>query len=243
MVKGFVEEVGLDKVLRKDGKPQFSYAPRIGTSDPVTMLMSFCLEREIRERWWHIKNGDVVIDIGAGVGSYSFPALADGATVFAFEPSKCCLFDLMANSALNGFLGRFYVLPFLVGDKIGTTDYWPDTHSSLTNTKHGRHRRAIITLDWFCSAHTITKLDWIKIDVEGAEVSVLKGAKEALGRLSPNLLIENHVAIVPNVLEEIRDILVPLGYVEENYCKSEGSNENWSRWSRWSKENDVSTEV
>ena len=231
MVKGFVPLIHVDNVVRPEGKTTYGYAPRIGTSDPVSLLMSHSMENEVRDKWWNVQPGDVVLDIGAAYGSYTFSALADGAhVVFAFEPDKGCIFDLLTGALINGVAGRCIVLPVLVGNQIGTTDYWPDQHSSLHHGA-GRRRRAIVTVDWFCEQHRLVKVDWIKIDVEGMEVDVLKGAESTLKRCSPKLFIENHVAIIPNVIEDIRKILLPLGYVEENETKGEGTNESWSYWS------------
>ena len=48
---------------------------------------SFMDELRVREEWWHIKPGDVVLDIGADFGSYTLSALAQGAaSVYAWSP-------------------------------------------------------------------------------------------------------------------------------------------------------------
>src|ERR1700750_1177923 len=44
-------------------------------------------EQEVRDRWWHVEPGDVVLDVGAAFGSYALPALALGARVVAFSPA------------------------------------------------------------------------------------------------------------------------------------------------------------
>jgi len=63
----------------------------------------------------------------------------------------------------------------------------------------------------------LTRLDWVKIDVEGAELGVLSGGREALSRFRPTLVIEMHDQVYPFVSQmgsgpRCRDLLKSLGY-------------------------------
>jgi len=63
-------------------------------------------------------------------------------------------------------------------------------------------------------------LDWMKLDVEGGELTVLKGARKHLAKYHPTLIIENHINVVrigdwmraTNMLGEMRTMLEGLGY-------------------------------
>ena len=60
-------------------------------------------------------------------------------------------------------------------------------------------------------------VDWIKIDVEGVELQVLKGGIETLKRYRPKLLIEDHTRVYPwceanQIRERVRDLLYGLNY-------------------------------
>ena len=45
-------------------------------------------ERDFRDVYWDVKDGDVVFDVGASYGTYTLSARAMGATVYSFEPEK-----------------------------------------------------------------------------------------------------------------------------------------------------------
>ena len=53
----------------------------------------------------------------------------------------------------------------------------------------------------------INKLDWIKIDVEGAEERVLRGAQKILSCFSPKLIIECHLFLDPESINKVKSIL------------------------------------
>jgi hypothetical protein len=55
---------------------------------------------------------------------------------------------------------------------------------------------------------------WMKLDVEGAEVHVLQGAKETIKRYRPKLLIENHLFVKRTLEQDVRDLLLSWDYRE-----------------------------
>jgi hypothetical protein len=61
------------------------------------------------------------------------------------------------------------------------------------------------------------KVDWIKIDVEGAELAVLRGAEQVIRRERPRLLVENHLFLYPSIEQEVKDFVLglDLGYQVE----------------------------
>ena len=82
----------------------------------------------------------------------------------------------------------------------------------------------VTTLD----QHALTNVGFIKIDVEGHELAVVKGAAETLVRECPNLLIEANSHHYPNAVSEIHRFLAGLGYLmdygviaDEGYFRSE----------------------
>ena len=64
------------------------------------------------------------------------------------------------------------------------------------------------TLDSYCAAHQITRLDFIKVDVEGAEHLVLRGAQKTLERMRPTVIFEYNVESGP----EAYSLLEKMGY-------------------------------
>ncbi|MBI2813951.1 MAG: FkbM family methyltransferase [Opitutae bacterium] len=151
-----------------------------------------------------IRPGAVVFDIGANIGAHTlhFARLA-GPTgrVFAFEPTEFACAKLRANLALNPALAERVSLQqfFLVAHRAVTTPptvaaSWPVADSGETNAWHGRaedsSRAAAVTADDFCARAGVTRIDFVKLDVDGHEWSVLQGFSETLARFRPVIVVE-----------------------------------------------------
>src|SRR5688572_23377858 len=100
-----------------------------GTVHPAYSLTCMDEERDFRDRYWKVREGDVVIDAGASYGAYSLTALAAGAAfVFAFEPEPTIAVDLRRNLAANGWEDRCAVVESALWDKseaVSMSDYAP----------------------------------------------------------------------------------------------------------------------
>lgn len=185
---------------------------------------SFKDEEEVRERHWTIGEGDVVLDVGACFGSYTLTALAAGAAqVFAWSPGvKVEGEDLESNmlrvsSGLNGWLDRCHVFDTGVYDRSGWLDIETLTFDPA-NRAIGSYVIYVQPLDrWFHSARSIIKgapRYWLKIDVEGAEEQVIRGGLDTISVLRPNILLENHYFRRASIEEEVRRLVLSLGYRE-----------------------------
>jgi len=148
--------------------------------------------------------GDVVWDVGANIGLFSFASagLAGAAgQVLAIEPDPW-LSDLLRRSVdLNGNSGcSVHVLPVAIGDQMGeavlniarrgrATSYISG-HEPSTQTGGVRScvRVKSVTLDGLLDHWAAPSV--VKIDVEGAEVSVLCGAQKLLRDSRPKILCE-----------------------------------------------------
>jgi hypothetical protein len=64
------------------------------------------------------------------------------------------------------------------------------TLAQTSTEEVGRHLTAVTTLDSFCTQHQISKLDFVKIDVEGYEERLLLGGRQTIGSFGPAILIE-----------------------------------------------------
>jgi len=141
----------------------------------------------------------LVIDVGAYVGAYSLRACRGGASVIALEPDPENYSVLKANLELNG-CDKVKPLMVAAGSKEGMVNlYWGKfyTTSSIVPsfydaTSEIKARVRVDTLDSILSREGLlpeSRIDFIKVDVEGAEVDVLKGASEVLKRVA-YLLVE-----------------------------------------------------
>lgn len=179
-------------------------------------------EHEVRMRQWNIRPGEVVLDIGAAYGSYSLVALALGAEfVFAWSPQgppgqepERVLFE--KSLALNGWQNKAFVYNSGLYSQAGWLNV--DTQQMVEEQEHPSVIK-VETLDGWTSGimdHRSgdMRIDWLKLDVEGAEVEVLKSGIETIKYFKPKIQIENHLFVRNTIVEEIQSFLLPLGYIE-----------------------------
>ncbi len=144
----------------------------------------------------HDTRGWKCFDVGANVGAVAL-ALARYAgpegKVYAVEPGPPTLQRLRENFALNPALGlRTEILGCGVSDQPGEL-WWteePDNPGNALLADHGTHKIPVTTLDAIVEERAITDLDFLKIDVEGMEYQVLRGAAKTLRRFCPAIYLE-----------------------------------------------------
>lgn len=149
-----------------------------------------CLYEDIQ-----INKGDVVIDAGANFGLFSALASSLGATVYAFEPVKITREKYLEKTAqLNGNIN---IVPLALSNTVGNILIKGDSNivASIVedmNQKQGNLINEIvstITLDDWVKQNNISKIDFIKADIEGAERLMLEGAQWVLKNYAPKLAI------------------------------------------------------
>jgi FkbM family methyltransferase len=171
-----------------------------------------------------------VLDIGAHVGLVSLPAasvMAANGVVHAFEPAEANRSYLTRHIALNGFEARVIIHPELVGetDRDDVAFYELEESTGMNSVVPGamgddyrrtQHRQ--ITVDTFCRQHNLAP-DVIKIDVEGAEIGVLLGAKETIARVRPTIFLSVHprqIALLGQSVEQLASLIASFDYSVEN---------------------------
>lgn len=143
-----------------------------------------------------INEGDVVLDIGANIGMFSALALRRGAKlVYAFEPIPHVIEYLKKTKEYNDKDDKLKIIPHVVADKnteicmtidednIGGSSFVRDIQ------KGKKIRVKAITLDSFVEENKLSKVDFIKADIEGAERYMIAGAKKVLKEFKPKLAI------------------------------------------------------
>lgn len=173
------------------------------------------------------KNG-VCIEVGSNIGTHAVPLsiiCAEG-RVFCFEPQRPLYYLLCGNLALNNRL-NVVARNQAVGDRrerieIETTDYgenWNYGSFSLTKgfSREGAFKGPVrkepvnmVALDDDPRIARLDRIDLIKIDVEGYEPRVLRGARKLIGRHQPDVFVEaNEPTTVVDIFAEMRG----LGYI------------------------------
>lgn len=176
-------------------------------------------EAPVRDEHWKVRAGDLVIDVGCHVGSYALPALAAGATVIAIDPDKVRL-GVLARLAIVNDLDEDALI--LVNEALSAPGgYSREFRAALDAAPYPEHHASAqarySTLDEVARRFALTRCDWIKVDVEGAELGVLQGGLGMLARFRPRVLMEEHTGVLPFVRDldsaaGCRALLESLGY-------------------------------
>lgn len=205
-----IKPLGLGKISLEISVPKYDYKVHCPLNREDFMVLTKH-EDDIIERFVP-KQGDTVVDIGAHMGRYtiiSSKRVSPSGKVVAIEAHPINFKFLNRNIKLNRLTNVVSIKSAAYSRKIPLKLYLPDEeqgytmhHSVMTNYLSTKYKRDIgqkyvqveaDTLDSLLQKAGIKKVNWIKIDVEGAEFEVLKGACVALtGNKDISLLIEIH---------------------------------------------------
>lgn len=186
-------------------------------------------QRLVRAR---LRPGDVFFDVGANIGVFSLLAascVGDIGQVHAFEPIAANIAVLQA-AIKHNHISQITVHPIAVGGSvgsqtlyIGTPETSPDWQYELDGwaSKVPSQRRPLTitvpltSLDTVVQQHHLSRVDLIKLDIEGGELDALRGARDLLQELAPDIICE----ISPYLLRqqnldsrELTGYLAELGY-------------------------------
>ena len=152
---------------------------------------------ELRHFESHCSNRMLLYDIGAHYGAFSLAAAHYGGAAIAVDPSPMATRMILTESALNECADRVQVVRAAVSDANGVLNMLSSGVFSAGYFKvaSGRSRRDLtrmqaITIDQMAASYGPPT--HIKIDVEGHEAAVLRGAQDTLNRYSPFLFLELH---------------------------------------------------
>ena len=186
----------------------FKFKDKTFKADPDVYMPDFQRgmfneEDEDRQNWWNIQPKNVVVDVGAGTGSWTLPAAVMGATVYAFECDPHRIHALKENVKCNPEMN---VITEDRGLYSRDCELGMDMNSSSVMLQLGyqpQTRVKMTTLDGYwrdnCEAGFGLGLDWLKIDVEGAELHVISGAINTITKYKPKIIVECHTFIIPGI--------------------------------------------
>lgn len=152
-----------------------------------------------------IRPGETVLDIGANIGAHTLPlaqCVSPGGRVHAFEPTEFAFQKLLANVALNPGIQDLIVANhcFLAATNeeavpVEIYSSWPLTPTPGVHPKHLGQLKltsgaSSMTLDDYCQRNRIEQVNWIKLDVDGNEFTVLQGARKLLSSCHPRIVME-----------------------------------------------------
>ena len=195
---------------------------RISTIDYKRKLLIACDNfRELETRansckkepelinWLEINNNkekQILWDIGSNVGAYSLVAATMGYKVLSFEPAYQNYFKLHENISLNKLDEQIEAFCISFGDKIQTGNfnifdtsfgtskgnYNADNYYQLNLKKISQKKTLVFSIDSFIKIFNLPEPSLIKIDVDGGEFEILKGAATLLehGKNLKSLFVE-----------------------------------------------------
>jgi len=198
--------------------------PHGGFWAPASTMVPFLLSEQLNRFYGdgprRVRKGDVVLDCGANIGAYTWEALSAGARlVVAIEPSERNVECLRRNFARQIEDGRVIVYPKGVWDKDDTLTFHVFENSALDSivmvTRPEEQKQShtvsipVTTIDHIVRELKLEKVDFIKMDIEGAERNALRGARETLLRDRPrmSLATENlpdDPQVIPDTVKQIR---------------------------------------
>ncbi len=163
------------------------------------------LTAELRTFTRLVRAGDVVFDIGANRGAFTVlfsRIVGPTGTVYAFEPVPPTFARLSERVTAEGAVGNTRLVPSAASDRPGQfTIYMPgddDGQASLARHATGswaggqvhEYTCTAVRLDDYIAESGLNRLDFVKCDVEGAELLALRGLEKAVARWKPSLYIE-----------------------------------------------------
>ena len=162
--------------------------------------------------WVSPQRGQVMIDVGAYTGWYSIQAgraVGESGQVVALEPDETNRRQLVNNLKLNQIENvtvsslAAWSKPGVLGWYVGAQPVWhridSKSESACVETT---------TIDELAREAGLRRVDWMKLDIEGAELEVLVGASAVLQEFHPSLFIEVHCTFDP-----LQQFLSSAGYV------------------------------
>jgi FkbM family methyltransferase len=170
--------------------------------------------------------GNVCLDVGANTGFYSVVMahlVGDTGRVHSFEPSKVFRELLVANLAANDLRNvSVYPIGLSAHAETGILHRTRDTATQLAGVhpadKSADETIELDSLDARAEALALTRLDFIKLDIDGGEADFFAGAQRTMARFRPRLLLEVVPALLARKNLRITDLLRPLedlGYTFE----------------------------
>lgn len=152
------------------------------------------------QHFYKVKANDIVLDAGANCGHLSIffsKLVGKEGVIYAFEPDRFNIERINQNMGLNkGLADNIKIEELLLWNKnklvdfyeagtVGSSAVWiPDADKCV--------QKEAIRIDEWVSKNKIKKLDFIKMDIEGAEIEALDGCVQTIEKLKPNFAIASY---------------------------------------------------
>jgi FkbM family methyltransferase len=146
----------------------------------------------------YLREGMVFVDVGANIGSYTLFAakrVAPTGKVYAFESENETFEKMLHNIEINDF-DNIVAKNLAVGNKESEVEIVKDLDTAKSYVRISEpnsvpsflEKNPMICLDRYFEQHSVHKVDYLKIDVEGFEYNVVKGGKNFIKKNIPSII-------------------------------------------------------
>lgn len=173
----------------------------------------------------YVNPGDQILDVGANAGAYSIwmsKFIHPPGRLHSFEPDQGNFGKLQMNISVNGIGDRIQANRCALSDKNGIIHFT----TGLDRENHIAHEGAenivsvdTLTLDSYFETNSIPQVTYMKIDVEGFEYMVLKGAHKILSGKDIDILQLEINHAVQNAGVSVDDLLQLLAQFDYSLCR------------------------
>jgi len=190
-------------------------------------------EQPLLDKWFYGLETEVIYDIGANIGNHTvyFAKAAPNAQIFAFEPMPDNFAMLEKNITDNGFSKRVKAFPVAVGETKGSVSMRIMTEGNNgtativemddnSNELHTTHTVEVIAIDDL----NLPSPDFIKLDVEGYELPVLKGMEKTLQNAGK---VSIWIEVDTSTSEEVYEFMSGLGFDIMDVSLTQNGNVLW----------------
>ncbi len=169
----------VQEILMRDGTKFMNENGQIGRAE-LSILTEIWYEKVYTPPFFDIGPADIVVDIGSNTGTFTVLAAqrANKGHVFALEPVPELAQRIRQNVSANK-LANVTVLPVALADKNGTEKFYLSSKNSARHSFSKRDEDAkivevkTISFASFCEQQAIGKIDFLKMDCEGAEYKII----------------------------------------------------------------------
>ncbi|MCX8205519.1 MAG: FkbM family methyltransferase [Candidatus Nezhaarchaeota archaeon] len=189
--------------------------------DEVFVLQEYSLLSDYVPR-----RNDIIVDAGAFYGIYTLFSAKKARKVLAFEPQLDVLSYLLLNINLNKLEGVVIALPYALSNTTERAKFYVHERKSRSSLCWVSEKMEItsvptITIDKIVSDFKLSNINVLKIDVEGAELSLLQGAQRALSEhVIEKIVMEVHPWLID--CRSIISLLKKHGFVVDYIASYEG---------------------
>ena len=176
---------------------------------------------KLYQHCYKVKKNDYIIDAGANVGVISIffsKIVGKYGKIFAFEPDKFNIDYMKNNIKLNlDIENNIFISNLLLWHSNTTIDFeeaGSEGSSAIWFSGNAKVvKKETVTIDSWVNNNNIQKLDFIKMDIEGAEIEALDGCVETIKTLKPNFAIASyHIVNGEPTYIKVEDFFKKLNY-------------------------------